>query len=131
MGVHISMDDFGTGYSSLSFLRRFPFDKIKIDQSFISGLENSEGDAAIIRAVIALARSLGMTATAEGVETEHQLTYLRNEDCNQAQGYYLGRPAPADEITRMLERDQALSLCPRPAPARSPKPSGTSASEVG
>jgi len=115
MGVHISMDDFGTGYSSLSYLRRFPFDKIKIDRSFISGLENSGGDAAIIRAVIALARSLGMTATAEGVETKHQLAYLRNEDCNQAQGYYLGRPAPADEITRMLEGDQAPSFGPRPA----------------
>jgi diguanylate cyclase len=131
LGVHISMDDVGTGYSSLSYLRRFPCDKIKIDRSFICGLENSGGDAAIIRAVIALARSLGMTATAEGVETENQLAYLRDEDCNQAQGYYLGRPTPADEVTRMLEGNPAPFLAPQPGPARDLEPTEILPSGVG
>jgi diguanylate cyclase (GGDEF)-like protein/PAS domain S-box-containing protein len=131
MGVHISMDDFGTGYSSLSYLRRFPFDKIKIDRSFIGGLENSRGDAAIVRAVIALARSLGMTATAEGVETGHQLAYLQDEKCTEAQGYYLGRPAPADDVARMLARHQTPAKGLRPRPAPSPNPGRTFSPEIG
>lgn len=98
LGVHIAMDDFGTGYSSLSYLRRFPFNRIKIDQSFIQDVERNTGDAAIVRAVIQLGRSLGMAVTAEGVETEHQLTYLRAECCDEAQGFHLGRPLCIEDL---------------------------------
>jgi predicted signal transduction protein with EAL and GGDEF domain len=103
LGVRVSMDDFGTGYSSLSYLRSFPFDKIKIDRSFISELGNDESDcAAIIRAVTRLGSSLGMTTTAEGVETREQLELLRAEGCTQAQGFLFSRPRPASEVPLML-----------------------------
>jgi diguanylate cyclase (GGDEF)-like protein len=91
LGVRISMDDFGTGYSSLGNLRSFPFDKIKIDKSFISDLNKKQDAAAIIRAVLSLGRSLGMTTTAEGVETRDQLAYLRAEGCLEIQGHYYSK----------------------------------------
>jgi EAL domain-containing protein (putative c-di-GMP-specific phosphodiesterase class I) len=93
-GVRLVLDDFGTGYSSLSYLRRFPFDKLKIDQSFMKGLgEEGESDA-IVRAILALAHSLRLEVTAEGVETETQLRVLRHHGCDQLQGFLLGRPGP-------------------------------------
>jgi diguanylate cyclase (GGDEF)-like protein len=95
LGASISMDDFGTGYSSLSYLRSFPFDKIKIDQSFVRGLGEAEHSRAIIRAVVGLGRSLGMLTTAEGVETQAQLAHLRHEGCDQVQGFLLSRPVSA------------------------------------
>jgi len=94
LGVKIAMDDFGTGYSSLSYLQSFPFDKIKIDQTFISNLEKNAQSAAIIRAVIGLGRGLAMPITAEGVETRAQLEFLKSESCQQIQGFLIGRPAP-------------------------------------
>ncbi len=94
LGVRIAMDDFGTGYSSLSYLRAFPFDKIKIDQSFVRDLPHDDNAVSIIRAITGLAQSLGVRITAEGVETEAQLLALRHLDCHQAQGYLIGRPAP-------------------------------------
>jgi EAL domain-containing protein (putative c-di-GMP-specific phosphodiesterase class I) len=102
LGVRICMDDFGTGYSSLSYLRSFPFDKIKIDRSFVSELGKENDCVAIIRAVTRLGSSLGMTTTAEGVETEQQLEILRAEGCVQVQGYLFSRPKPLKEIPTML-----------------------------
>jgi EAL domain-containing protein (putative c-di-GMP-specific phosphodiesterase class I) len=103
LGVRICMDDFGTGYSSLSYLRSFPFDKIKIDRSFISELGNEESDCvAIIRAVTRLGASLGMMTTAEGVETQEQLDILKVEGCTQAQGYLFSPPRPVSEVPAML-----------------------------
>ena len=104
LGVRISMDDFGTGYSSLSYLRSFPFDKIKIDQSFIRDLATTEDSGAIVRAITGLGRSLGMRTTAEGVETDEQLTWLRAEGCTEVQGYFFSPPRPAGEIPGLLAR---------------------------
>ncbi|MDA9463861.1 bifunctional diguanylate cyclase/phosphodiesterase [Bradyrhizobium sp. CCBAU 53415] len=104
MGVRISLDDFGTGYSSLSYLRSFPFDKIKIDRSFVSELATREDSMAIIRAVTGLGRSLGIITTAEGVENDVQLELLRREGCTQAQGYLFSRPRPASDVAMMLDR---------------------------
>ncbi|MDC7682099.1 EAL domain-containing protein [Asticcacaulis sp. BYS171W] len=97
MGVRIAMDDFGTGYSSLSYLRTFPFDKIKIDQSFVRDLPHDRNATSIIRAITEMARSLGVEITAEGVETPAQLDALRAMNCREAQGYLIGRPAPGIE----------------------------------
>jgi predicted signal transduction protein with EAL and GGDEF domain len=102
LGIQISMDDFGTGYSSLSYLQKFPFDKIKVDRSFVANLGESEDSVAIIRAVIGLASGLGMTTLAEGVETEHQAGSLLAEGCAQAQGYFFSRPQPAAAIRALL-----------------------------
>jgi predicted signal transduction protein with EAL and GGDEF domain len=106
LGVRISMDDFGTGYSSLSYLRSFPFDKIKIDQSFIRDLIDKPDSVAIIRAVAALGHSFGMTTTAEGVETQEQLDQMRAEGCTEAQGYFFSRPLPAGEVPQLLSSFQ-------------------------
>jgi len=103
LGVHISMDDFGTGYSSLSYLRKFPFDKIKIDRSFISGLPDDNESIAIVRAVAGLAANLNMTATAEGVETAEQLDTIRALGCVEMQGYLFSRPVPPSQIMLLLE----------------------------
>jgi diguanylate cyclase (GGDEF)-like protein len=102
LGIRISMDDFGTGYSSLGNLRSFPFDKLKIDKSFITDLNKTADAAAIIRAVLTLGRSLGMTTTAEGVETRDQLTYLRAEGCTEVQGHYYAKALTLDEINEFL-----------------------------
>jgi diguanylate cyclase (GGDEF)-like protein len=109
-GVKISLDDFGTGYSSLSYLRSFPFDKIKIDRSFVSELASSDDSMAIIRAVTGLGKSLGMVTTAEGVETAEQLALLRREGCTQAQGYLFSKPRPAPEVERLLSGPRASAV---------------------
>jgi diguanylate cyclase (GGDEF)-like protein len=102
LGVRISMDDFGTGYSSLSYLRSFPFDKIKIDQTFVRDILDDSDAMAIIKAVLDLGASMGIVTTAEGVETLEQLNALRGQGCAEIQGYFISRPAPAAEIARML-----------------------------
>jgi predicted signal transduction protein with EAL and GGDEF domain len=106
LGVRISMDDFGTGYSSLSYLRSFPFDKIKIDQSFVRDLIEKPDSIAIIRAVAGLGHSFGMTTTAEGVETQEQLDQMRAEGCTEVQGYFYSKPMPASEVAPLLSRFQ-------------------------
>ncbi len=105
LGVKIAMDDFGTGYSSLSYLQKFPFDKIKIDRSFISDIEENAEAETIVRAIITLGRSLRLDVTAEGVETMHQLEMLRRHGCTFAQGYLLGRPHAADQLGQHIARD--------------------------
>jgi diguanylate cyclase (GGDEF)-like protein/PAS domain S-box-containing protein len=102
LGVRIAMDDFGTGYSSLSYLQAFPFDKIKIDSSFISNLERSPQSVAIIRAVIGLGRGLDIPVVAEGVETQDQLDFLTHEACSEVQGYLIGRPLPIGSYGYLL-----------------------------
>jgi diguanylate cyclase (GGDEF)-like protein len=111
LGVRISMDDFGTGYSSLSYLRSFPFDKIKIDQSFVRDIVEKPDAIGIIRAIAGLGRSMGMTTTAEGVETQQQLDQMREEGCTEVQGYFYSRPVPADNIAELLSgfRERARS----------------------
>ena len=104
LGIHIAMDDFGTGCSSLSYLRSFPFDKIKIDQSFVSELAAGGESMAIVRAVTGLGRSLGISTAAEGVETAEQLSLLRSEGCNEVQGFLFSPALPAAEIEKMLRR---------------------------
>ncbi len=106
LGIRISLDDFGTGYSSLSYLRRFPFDKIKIDQSFVYGLETADDALAIVRAVTGLSHSLGIATTAEGVETVEQLKTLCTEGCTEAQGYLISPPRPASEVEVLLKQYQ-------------------------
>jgi diguanylate cyclase (GGDEF)-like protein/PAS domain S-box-containing protein len=102
LGMRISMDDFGTGYSSLSYLRSFPFDKIKIDRSFISELGVGGESMAIVRAVTGLGKSLGISTTAEGVETSEQLSLLRSEGCDEVQGYFFSPALPASEVEKLL-----------------------------
>lgn len=102
LGVGILMDDFGTGRSSLSHLQGFPFDGVKIDQSLMARTESQSAAAALVRAVISIGRSFGMTVTAEGVETEKQLQFLHEEACDQVQGYYFSRPMPARDIDRLI-----------------------------
>ncbi|MGI9452870.1 MAG: putative bifunctional diguanylate cyclase/phosphodiesterase [Geminicoccaceae bacterium] len=102
LGVRIAMDDFGTGYCSLSYLQKFPFDKIKIDQSFIKDLGDNAEALAIVRAVSGLAGSLGIATTAEGVETSEQLRQIRIEGCTEAQGYLFSRPTPAADVPKLL-----------------------------
>ncbi|MBO0758840.1 MAG: EAL domain-containing protein, partial [Bradyrhizobiaceae bacterium] len=110
LGARIALDDFGTGYSSLSYLRRFPFDKIKIDRSFIEDVSGEEGALAIVQAIMNLAVSLHMTTTAEGVETEEQLQVVRSLGCTELQGYLFSAARPANEILAMIRgQDQRLA----------------------
>jgi len=102
LGVRIAMDDFGTGYSSLTYLQCFPFDKIKIDRSFVKDITENTGSLNIVRAVAALANGMGMTATAEGVETSEQLDNITSEGCTEMQGYLISKPLPREEITPFI-----------------------------
>jgi len=102
LGVKVAIDDFGTGYSSLTYLKRFPVDALKIDASFVDGLGQDGQDTAIVRMIVALARSLGVNVTAEGVETEAQRRYLVALGCDRAQGYLFSKPLPAERIAEVL-----------------------------
>ncbi|NLW04573.1 MAG: EAL domain-containing protein, partial [Pseudomonadaceae bacterium] len=103
LGVKLSIDDFGTGYSNLSYLKRFAVDKLKIDQSFVQDMENDSDNYALVRAIIQLAHSLGLSVTAEGVETEQQVKILTRLKCDEFQGYYFARPMPADAFVKHLQ----------------------------
>ncbi len=102
LGVRIALDDFGTGYSSLSYLRSFPFDKIKIDRSFVTNVAQDESAGAIVDAILHLARALNMDTTAEGVEDDNQLACLRNHGCGSIQGYLFSRPIEPEAIPAMF-----------------------------
>jgi EAL domain-containing protein (putative c-di-GMP-specific phosphodiesterase class I) len=102
LGVRIANDDFGTGYSSLSHLQSFPFDRIKIDRSFVKNIAECSGSLNIVRAMAALASGLGISATAEGVESKEQLDTIRSEGCTEMQGFLLSKPLPAHEIEKLL-----------------------------
>ena len=110
MGVRISMDDFGTGYSSLSYLRSFPFDKIKIDQSFVRDLGSNRDAQAIVRSIISLGTGLGVTITAEGVETEAELSCLRAEGCHEGQGFLFSQARPNTEIVKLLKAQSGADI---------------------
>ena len=102
VGIHVAIDDFGTGYSSLSYLKQFPIDKLKIDKSFILDIGRDEGDETIVAAIIGLAKNLKMSVLAEGVETKEQLTFLKNLNCDEAQGFYYHGALDGESFLRLL-----------------------------
>jgi EAL domain-containing protein (putative c-di-GMP-specific phosphodiesterase class I) len=102
MGISLAIDDFGTGYSSLSYLKHFPIDRLKIDRSFVCDITTNPDDAAIADAIIAMAHSLKLKVTAEGVEKQEQLAYLSSRNCDEMQGYFLSYPVPAAEFAAFV-----------------------------
>jgi predicted signal transduction protein with EAL and GGDEF domain len=136
LGVRIAMDDFGSGYSSLSYLQRFPFDKIKIDRSFIQAMRDTTESVAIVRAVTGLGRGLKIPVIAEGVETVEQMDLLRREQCNEIQAYLIGEPIPLTsnaDILAALEAAQAMldaAVARRPQPASCSRRRGSSSAKL-
>ena len=107
LGVRISMDDFGTGYSSLNYLKRFPIDTLKLDQSFVRDVTTDNRDAAIVSAVINMAHSLDLEVIAEGVETEQQLEFLHHQRCDRIQGFFFSAPMPSEHLEPYLLEQRA------------------------
>jgi EAL domain-containing protein (putative c-di-GMP-specific phosphodiesterase class I) len=120
LGVRISIDDFGTGYSSLSYLRKFPIDTLKIAQTFVKDLTNNSNDAAISKAIIAMAHSLRLEVIAEGVETMNQLSILYAQGCDAAQGFYLGKPIDEAEVPALLAKGTLMESSEPPEDVTQP-----------
>lgn len=103
LGILLALDDFGTGYSSLNYLKQFPVSLLKIDRSFVQDITSNPDNATVTDAIIALAKSLRLSITAEGIETKEQLEYLRHRGCHEGQGFYFSRPVPAEVMTSILQ----------------------------
>ena len=112
LGCRIALDDFGTGYSSLAYLTRYPPDRLKIDRAFVANVDRSPADAAVASAILSLAKGLGLTVTAEGVERPGQLEWLRLHGCQEAQGYLLSRPMSATALEQQLRERQEVRVVP-------------------
>ena len=108
LGISVAIDDFGTDYSSLSYIKQLPVDKIKIDMSFVQGINIYCEDEAIIKVIIVLAKNLGLKVIAEGVETKEQLDFLKDQMCDEIQGYYFYKPMPANQIEELIENLHTL-----------------------
>jgi EAL domain-containing protein (putative c-di-GMP-specific phosphodiesterase class I) len=130
LGVTLSIDDFGTGYSSLSYLKRFPLDELKIDRSFVAGVDTDPDNAAIIIAIIAMAHCLGLSVVAEGVETQAQLEFLKSKACDECQGFLFAKPMSAELFGKLLAGSAAKAAPAKPGPAEaSAKPAQPAAPE--
>lgn len=110
LGVGLAMDDFGTGYSSMSYLRKYPFNTLKIDRSFINDIMMDPADRELVNATIAMAHGLGLKVVAEGVETKEQLIHLVKQNCEYAQGYFFSKPVLPEKIIEMLEKQQSIKI---------------------
>jgi EAL domain-containing protein (putative c-di-GMP-specific phosphodiesterase class I) len=113
LGLHLSIDDFGTGYSSLSYLKRFPIDIIKIDRTFISDISDDVGGDSLVDAILAMAKSLGLSTIAEGVTSKEQINFLEERGCDYFQGFYFSQPVPADKFREWLRTSQPVAASPR------------------
>jgi EAL domain-containing protein (putative c-di-GMP-specific phosphodiesterase class I) len=119
-GLTLSIDDFGTGYSSLSYLKRFPLDELKIDRSFVMGVDSDPDNAAIVIAIIAMAHCLGLSVVAEGVETPAQRDFLKSKACDELQGFLYSKPMPAEMFGKLLASSQPAAKAPPPAAGATP-----------